>query len=356
VRLTAKNVKDWQLPSTVKVGIYPLRLVQANRPNINRDFSSTDFGTRGPVEIGTGTNAIAYITGEPAPPQLTVKLEDAPASLRVGWRMLIRPERTQRKLLDNRQVPADFEYVMLNGDEVWDITQAMNNEIVGGRCTLDIKVEDKNHTVEFFIRGKNPKDADAEAYILANVDAEFHSFVLWFLKTETKDVGYRYNQFNARGDYVCKLNFGSPDGWGMGQIDRDGEKGTTTTQEAWDWKANIRSVNLILREKRDAYMRLIGYFRSTFDPKGTKPSLYWSEPPLSNTFENVSFLTKDWSIMMLYNGGGGLPPRKFTGTPTFLCPMQFNEKTGQWTFHDNNEHYAHKIATEVLETTPPRKE
>ena len=83
--------------------------------------------------------------------------------------------------------------------------------------------------IPFFIRGKNPTDASARAYITDNVDEEFQSYAWKIAKHETI-VGLGrpvngvitnamcYNQFNPTGQYKELPNFGAPDGWGSGRL------------------------------------------------------------------------------------------------------------------------------------------
>ena len=51
VTLTAKNVGDGTRPSTVAVGLFPLRIVQRNMPASTGVGGSTDAGTAAPALI-----------------------------------------------------------------------------------------------------------------------------------------------------------------------------------------------------------------------------------------------------------------------------------------------------------------
>ena len=363
VSLTAVNVSDGAYPSTVMVGLFPLKLVQSNRPNSDRaTFSSTDFGMRGVVEIGVGTNAFAYITGEPAAPQLTARLDGAPASLSIDWRMIMMTERPERGTLDNRAAPAGGDWETLPGNEAWNITEALDNEIVGGKCTLYIRPQGQSQTsTEFRIRAKNPRDADAVAYLQSNaIDAEFRNLAWVIVRHESSQnkpntiAAYRYNQFNPSGAYACLPNKTVGEtgtGWGMVQIDR-GNNLLLTTAEAWNWKVNVQTMNTILRAKLNTYIQHIGDYRNVFGPGGIRPSAHWSEPPATYTLENVVRSSTDWAVMTYYNGRGGLPTRKLPGqTIGIKCPFWFNEKNGGWTLKQNGKEYTKKLAKEIA--NPP---
>lgn len=190
-------MSDGTLPSTAMVAKFPLKLVQSNRPNSNRaTFSSTDFGTRGAVEIGVGPTAFAYITGEPAAPQLTVRLDGAPASLSIDWRISMTSERPERGVLDDRSAPTGGGWATVAGNEAWDITQALGSEIVGGKCTLYIRPQGQSQaSAEFRIRAKNPTDADAVAYIQsAAIDAEFRDFAWLIVRHESSQNKPKYTE------------------------------------------------------------------------------------------------------------------------------------------------------------------
>ena len=106
-----------------------------------------------------------------------------PEWLRVRWNMSLASERPERDTLDNRTLPQ----VELRGSAAYYITMELNNEIVGGRCTLGMQVVGgPSITYPFSIRGKNPLDATARAYITANVDEEFQQYAWMIAKHESK--------------------------------------------------------------------------------------------------------------------------------------------------------------------------
>ena len=339
VTLQATNVRDGAYPSSVIVGFFPLKVVQSNMPQGVGVANTTDGG-ESYVREAIPTNGIAYITGQPAAPQLTAHFKDLPKWLRVRWDMTLVSERGDQRFdgIDDRTLPQ----VELSGTGEYYITAELHHEIVGGRCNLNIQVAD-GPTIEypFSIRGKNPLDATARAYITANVDAEFQSYAWMIVKHESWDTGGRiYNQFNpSESQYKEKPNWGYPHGWGIAQIDK-GRNGDSTA-EVYDWHVNIVAMNTILRSKRADAIRFLGYYSSAY---ANHPN--WSEPPSTNI--NGRLVSAEmWSTITLYNGALGIPGQT---TPThhnseFSSPLQFVPATGQWIFHSNtiNPNYVRDV-------------
>jgi hypothetical protein len=330
----------------------PLELVQTNMPNVGVAENSTDLGgqraTR-PISIG-GT---AFITGQPAMPQLRARFRNMPASVSVEWRLEIRSERTERGTLDDRDFPTTG-WVTLQGDAEWDITAAMNGEFVGGNCTLHYRINGGNAgSITFRLRGKNPLDADARARITASVGADFAAYAWAMAQHESRQGNRVYNQFNTQATIEGTLNFGGPNGWGVCQIDRERPPDDigVSTAEVWNWHQNVAAMQAKLVEKQTTYRRFIGYFRDSY---GTQAN--WSEPPAAHTEGTTTLPAEAWGVMVLYNGAGGVP---FSTTPTrpsppFQSPWVFNPTTGVWTFYDNQNNYAAgptRVRPELEQTT-----
>ena len=346
VSLSAKNVSDGALPSTAIAGFFPVKLVQTNMPQGYGGFNTTDAGTSYFREA-LPTNGIAYITGQPAAPQLTAKIKGLPEWMDVTWSMLLVTERGDHRFngIDDRELPP----VTLDGSASYDITARLNNEIVGGRCRLGIRVPNNVYTIyPFFIRGKNPLDATAKAYIDANVDTEFQPYAWMIAKHESKSSSRVYNQYNPGGDKAELPNYGPPHGWGIAQIDKD--RNGDSTAEVYDWHVNVASMNTTLRQKRDRYNVIIGMYRTAYQ---NDSSTQWFEP--DNVSTNVSGTTisaKQWSIMTLYNGAGGTHPLPFPGHDREHTPIHFDPVTTNWYLFTNSNNYVpvvfgDSVATEV---------
>jgi hypothetical protein len=340
-------------------------------PNVNvQPPSSTDQGaaSHGMARIRPRINGqnVAYITGEPAPPQVYAQFTGLPDAMKVGWNLAIRTERPQRGNLDDRDFPGNAGSTDLPGHEPWSFTSAANNEIIGGKCVLSFEVAGNNpdnaamnifNSSTFFIRGKNPLDADVRAFIDANVNPAFVNFAWAIFVHETKAGNRIYNQFNPAGAYAELPNKDADpdrDGWGIGQIDRKKQGGTTSTAEVWDWHANVISANAIIIQKRAEHRERIGWFREMYGQQTN-----WQEPPAEHPIGNTTLSAEEWGIIVNYNGRGGTPETtRPPGSipPNFQSPWKFDPVTGKWSFHDNQRGYA-AIIRALLENpasiTPP---
>lgn len=341
VNLAAMNVSDRYLPTTIFVGFFPLKVVQSNMPTATGEANTTDAATSY-VRESIPTNGIAYITAHPSAPELTAQFKDLMEWINVSWSMTLTTERSNRRFdgIDNRTL----QQVTRRGSEVYDITSELGNEIVGGACVLNIRVDDAvSSSYSFAIRGKNPLDATARAYIDANVNADFLTYAWKIAKHESKEgTGRVYNQFNASdNDYKELPTWGPSHGWGIAQIDK-GRNGDTTA-EVYNWHTNVLSMAKILSEKRADAVRFLGYYSSAYS---NQPN--WSDPPSTNINGQV-VSPEMWSTITLYNGAEGIPGQTTpTHTRTFYSPLQFDPQTGRWIFHHNtrNPNYVGAVMTD----------
>ena len=129
------NVRDGRLPSSVIVGMFPLNVVQENMPTSTGVAGTTDAGTAY-VRENIPSNGVAYITGQPAAPQLTAQFKGLPEWMDVIWSGSLTTERSERNALDNRVMRSKTTF----GDEVCSITESLDNEIVGGAVELQAEV------------------------------------------------------------------------------------------------------------------------------------------------------------------------------------------------------------------------
>lgn len=332
------NVADGRLPSTMMAAVYPLRVVQSNWPDSE---TTTDFGTR--ISKRILRNGIAYVTGEPDAPALTAQFQRLPDFVEVGWKLDLVSERSERRQLDDRHVPAQG-YCSLAGNVPWNIADALN-EIVGGTNTISIQVGNNvSGSYSHLIRGKNPTDAEVVSYLENNLRQSLQRTALPILRHETRQGYFVFNQFNARGKTKEKPNYGWPDGWGISQIDRSGSNQNVTTEEVWNWKTNVILVDELLQEKFATGSRFISYFRTEFGQNGQ-----WAEPPSEFAlpeFATVSLQPVEWSGSVLYNGTNGIPA-SFAAGHRFTSPLVFSLGNG-WLFYDNENQYAHHVAQEIV--------
>ena len=343
INLAAMNVSDGALPTTIFVGIFPLKVVQANTPTATGVASTTDAATSY-FRAFIPTNGVAYITAEPAAPQLTAQFKDLPQWIDVTWSGSLTTERNDRFAYDNRTLTERVTH----GGEAYDINAALNNEIVGGRCVLNISVGDSQIEYPFSIRGKNPLDTVARVYITSQVPANTAAYAWKISKHECKtgNATRFYNQFNPSQDAYRELPFkgngASNWGWGLAQIDRGRNNGNTS--EIYDWHQNVDAMRAKLQEACNNATRFIGYYSSAYS---SLPN--WTDPPSTN-INGYAVSAEMWSILTLYNGAGGIPGQTTPTRPvTFHSPMEFIPTTGEWKFHTNsrNPNYVRDVLSDA---------
>ena len=343
VTLRAMNVRDGAYPSSVIAGFFPLKVVQANMPTGIGVAQTTDAATSY-FRAFIPTNGVAYITAEPAAPHLTAQFKDLPQWIDVTWSGSLTTERNDRFAYDNRTLTERVTH----GGEAYDINAALNNEIVGGRCVLNISVGDSQIEYPFSIRGKNPLDTVARAYITSQVPANTAAYAWKISKHECKtgNATRFYNQFNPSQDAYRELPFkgngASNWGWGLAQIDRGRNNGNTS--EIYDWHQNVDAMRAKLQEACNNATRFIGYYSSAYS---SLPN--WTDPPSTN-INGYAVSAEMWSILTLYNGAGGIPGQTTPTRPvTFHSPMEFIPTTGEWKFHTNsrNPNYVRDVLSDA---------
>lgn len=341
VILRAMNVRDDELPSSVIVGIFPLDVVQANMPTATGGSGTTDAGTAYTRAV-IPTNGVAYITGHPAAPQLTARFKGLPWWIPVEWSGSLVTERSERGTRDNRTLRSETLY----GDDPYSIKEALTNEIVGGSVMMQAVIADSaTVSYPFKIRGKNPLDATARAYIDANVDAEFRDYAWMIAKHESRNATTRqvYNQFNPSGamkELPNKTAGTNRWGWGMCQIDRKETPGCTTA-EVYDWHESVSAMNTTLGEKLRRYNEIIEMYRTAYqDDHSTR----WSEPDgITTNVDGTTISARQWAIMTLYNGAGGTHPIPFAGHARENTPIHFDPVTTNWILYTNSQDYVPKV-------------
>ncbi len=339
VTLRATNIADDALPSTVLVGVFPLLLIQANMPTAGGVANTTDLGT-GTRRAFIGVDGKAYITGEPAAPQLKAGFRRLPHWVNVAWSGALTSERTERTDgIDDRT----FIPQTLSATNRYDITAALTNEVIGGNCSLQFTVDDlATGAYPFRIRGKNPTDATAKAYLTNAVDEAFRDYAWKIAKHESKSGSRVYNQFNPSvGNFHELPNRGGGNGWGMAQIDR-GSNGVATAV-LYDWHENIRLMNEKLRYSLERTREFISSYREAYSSRSN-----WTEPPLTNIL-GTAVSAETWSVLIIYNGVGGIPWQT-VGGQRFRSPLQFVPQTGNWIFHVNtiNPTYVDQVIADSL--------
>lgn len=356
IELSATNIGDGALPSTVMAGVFPLTISQSNPSELDGEMD---------VEPGSAV----WITGAPAMPDVRADFRGAPDAVTVGWRMEIRTELDElRGKLDDRNLPFNG-YENLSGSRKWKMSEVLGGELVGGKCTLHFRINGDFEGSEWFqVRGRNPEDGDVRARIDTQVGTAFEPYAWAIAAYESRCGDHLYNQFNPSGVEALaggQPRFGAPDGWGIAMIDRRaarlipesdppayypadhpglGNEQITTTAEVWDWRDNITAMHAKLLDAQAAYQLQVGHFREAYSGQAN-----WTEPPVSHQIGQTTLPAEAWALMVLYDGVDGVPVSVVpAGQETFQCPWIFDPETGTWSFHDNAGGYAtQKVLAEL---------
>jgi hypothetical protein len=322
-------------------------------PNFGVADSSTDMAN----PYGTATisgGGVAFITGQPAMPKLKASFPGLPATTNVEWKLEIKTERSERGTKDDKNYPTSG-YKTLPGNQAWDIGAEFGTDFVGGKCKLLYKVGgEAEQTFEFFIRGKNPLDADSRNYAIKHAGAANNRAAWAICQHESKQGSRVHNQFNASGSTKELPNFSgnypTEDGWGIAQLDRP--MGVSATRDdVYSWKSNIDKLFQELDSKKTVAERFIRWIRNKWGNDAR-----WEEPPVSWTVGSSSFTSLELASMVLYNGASGVPWSSGVNdngaNATFRSPWNFdpNRPAGsRWQFHDNlNPISNHPYATTVI--------
>lgn len=301
VRLAATNLADGDLPSTVMVGILPLKLIDTkdqsiDEPNAVVPPQSQDVRIEARADgEPLGPASTAWIephgaddgSGGPDMPQLMIQIPDSQGlGLRLQWRLEVNfdrprgidPDLAQMEREDEVFIPRPIDAVQpwieskLDGGVPLFANPAWVNEIAergyfGGIGTLHLRIVRADgqqlggeQSLHFAIRGKNPIAQIVADYITARVmpaDARLVRLSPAAAKHESKDYngeGSRYNQFwvhdgqrfgvaHQAGDPLwCKSREErSAGGFGIYQITGDLTSQFTVVRREllWNWQKNV---------------------------------------------------------------------------------------------------------------------
>lgn len=334
INISAMNVSDGACPSSVIVGVFPLEILQSNWP-IGMGFENvTDSGST--VNKRLVEHGIGYVPALPARPVIKARFADLPEWMTVTWSATLTKERSERPASDNKTLPA----VVLFGDDEYDLYGRLDCTI-GGSIVLNYNVAGASGGVSRFkVRGKNPRDSVALAYINSIVPSAARGFGWKIARHESKQGTRVYNQFNT-GTKKELPNKGSGLGWGIAQIDNHDSSNADLTpySQVWDWHENIKAMTNKLTYAINRTTEFLGYYRTAY---GNRQN--WTEPPSTNIL-NETVSAEMWCIATIYNGVGGIPAQSAGVHSGFHCPMEFKPETGRWVFHTNttNPHYVRKV-------------
>jgi hypothetical protein len=237
---------------------------------------------------------IAWIAADPDPamPQLRVKVvPDLGNSIAAAWSM--RTEYTDHGRNDVVLVPAAPQGgaqtpVSLLINQEWNLAAAIaalpKEELVfGGKAVVKLRAGTAfEYEHQFRIRGRNPSDLVARAYVDNHASPQDQWFAYAIAKHESRDGEEFYHQFYRLGStYVKNEQTGlpffrpTPAGWGMMQMDfSSGPAGRPTIAEIWNWQMNVQSGIAKLNSSRaqaTRWMQSLAPGRTRTLPVGQRP-------------------------------------------------------------------------------------
>jgi hypothetical protein len=271
------------------------------------------------IELSIGSSIIgeggtANIDSSPQMPQLVARVKPDGLSGNVSWSMAVSYSRHRN---DSNNYPASGSPKTLPTTTPWNIYGEFGTAFCGGNATISANYNGLSLSRTFKIRGLNPVADTAKSYVGTSP---------WYAcpiaKTESQ-----YRQFNVTGSYQGEPNWGSPNGWGIMQLDTP----PATVQQLWNWQANVAGGKALIADPCIAQAQVWMASQET-QQQAEEPS-----KPLENcifTFNGVDFRKGisrtpiDACAIQRYNGvSGGWVIYWQNKTPT---------QPGQWMYYSNN--------------------
>lgn len=317
--------------------------------------NTTDLGPT--AEKSIGEDGIAYITGAPEMPRLEASIGGGSLSgMTVEWRVEVKTERSERGTKDDFTIP-ETDVIEKPIGEAWEIHEdyAAPREFFGGKVTVFYRIKKSGggyltdeQQITFKIRGKNPKDADAQNHIQSTQGS--HRFAWAMAQHESRQGQRVYNHFNSGGSTKELPNLGPPDGWGIAQLDRPLGV-SANTKEVYSWHANVEKFYAELNEKQAAQQRYFDAIQRTYPSQYQAPPANFVHPGTS-----TSMTALEAGIITLYNGVEGCPTASLIGASgkrvVFKNPWKFTPSapSGQrWSYHPNKYNYLKKVIYDEFE-------
>ncbi len=204
-------------------------LVATTRYGVSRPLQIRVVAPRG-VQLSiksngqtVSSNQCAYITEEPAMPNLEASLLNGPASGTVSWYAQIQftylsSSRTETQRPEFRRV--------LDAGQAWNLGAELGNLIYGGTATITATSASGTFQSLVCIRGRNPP----RNAILDHVSA-MSPVPRWYFPRHIY-VESSFKHFKADGF----PSIGTPSGYGLSQVDP-----VDSPQDLWNWRQNLNT-------------------------------------------------------------------------------------------------------------------
>lgn len=230
----------------------------------------------------------------------------------------------------------------------------IDGNFIGGDYELSASTDD-TRTLSFFILGENPTNSDVLSEIRKH---NKFSWLPYMAQKETYGYGPPkavFNQFLGLKGRVGVPIWGSPDGWGIMQMDSSSGR-RITNEERWNWLANVEAGCAVMKAKKKLAESVFNKVKNGFS---NTPGHKWTTPP---SHVQVALKYKDGSksetlvplmdaIAIIYYNGATFEPRSAGkqeyptsgGSRIGFTPLIYDEtvkdKDKRFTFRDNEKKY-----------------
>ena len=213
-------------------GSYQATLTVTDDGNPSASDTATVVIVAVKTEIKEGATVVnddgyVYINATPQMPQLTAKLLPPNLPDNVSWDFAIDFARH----LQNHH---DEYAIVTSASQTWNIATSFGNDFRGGTGTLTCHYKTLYKVLTIHIRGNNPTSNQVDTEIGQDP---------WFAQAICMQES-SYSQFNTVGtlgpnpavNIRATPNWGTPDGWGLMQLDPPGG-----AQVLWHWRDNVEA-------------------------------------------------------------------------------------------------------------------
>jgi hypothetical protein len=274
---------------------------------------------------------LVYISAVPEMPIMKASLTGA-ISGNLQWSLLHEFKKEKQ----------DVSGVYLSGKlpaaSVWDVNDTFKTDFFGGKITVELRDDEAERCdFVFYIRGKNPSETAVEEYI---GESPWYAINIAKHESNKNQQGRYYCQFNNPETWepskdsltgACP-NFGSPDGWGLMQVDPP-----QSDDELWNWKLNVdegKSRMSVHAAIADDWMNIpVGENVTKYPAGGQRVQSYndlgYVRPVPEKTYGDVTF--KDGTSITIEDA---VAIKQYQGAAKHHC--EWNNATQAWKFNEYN--------------------
>jgi hypothetical protein len=246
---------------------------------------------------------------QPAMPDIQVKpvRKGYAGDEEVEMRLQVEYKRWNRS---NVQIRNDNDYYPAGGwkkvnvNEVWDVD--FGDDIRGGKVTVYCKSADTTISEVFYIRGINPSEQAVRDYLAVQGYGQWFLMKMIRQESGTLTAGADMRQLNPGTAYragwesaIGCPNMGDPRGFGLMQLDNWGTPVRyASSQQLWDWQANLDGGQEVLTEKLD----IVNNQRAQHNVMITNWNRWNSDNPVSDSLQIEAGANRGTIVLSITEG------------------------------------------------------